>query len=76
MSGCDGCFQSQKVIDQALISARKRAKQFAVENDTNVFVYFDEYAQPQFMAEDIARALGIQPTGGIISKMKPVNEGA
>jgi hypothetical protein len=67
MSGCEGCLQTAKAINEAMAKTQTEAKQYAVTNGKNVFIYFDETGQPQYMVEEAARACGIQPTGGIVS---------
>jgi hypothetical protein len=72
MSGCEGCFQTQKALQEALTIVQEQAKQYAINNETNVFIYRTEDGW-SFMAEQKARELGVQPTGGVVSYLQPVS---
>lgn len=72
MSGCIGCLPSLSEQQAELQTMEKRAKEYAVENQKNAFIYQDETGHWQYMEETAARSLGIQPTGGIVSFLQPV----
>lgn len=72
MSGCAECLPSPGEQDTALQTAIKEAKEHAVTHQKNVFIYKDEQQRWQYIEADVAREIGIQPTGGIVSFMQPV----
>jgi len=70
---CEGCTSSVKGQDQQLATLKIEAKNWAVANGKNVFIYKNEVGDWAFMEEGAARSNGIQPTGGILSYLQPVN---
>lgn len=68
---CEGCLTAQKAIEEALSSIRIKAKQYAIENDTNVYIYETLPGEFAFMAEAAAKENGIIPTRGIVSRLQP-----
>ena len=73
MDGCVGCFSTQKSINERLQTIQNDAKEYAIQHQKNVFIYLDETNVWQFMEEEAARAVGIQPTGGVVSFLRPMS---
>jgi hypothetical protein len=71
---CEGCIQSAREKEQALSTVKAQAKQFAIENNTVVFLYYDHLGNLQYMKEEAARLAGIQPSAGIVTHYTPANE--
>lgn len=68
---CTSCTQAIIEKEQALVAAKREAKAFAIQNSTNVFLYYNELGEIKFMAEEPARLCGIQPTAGIVTPFVP-----
>ena len=64
--GCEGCFQTQKELQQQFAIIQKAAKELAVKSNCNVFIFQTEQGWG-YMVEEQAVQNGIQPTGGIVS---------
>lgn len=69
---CESCFSGPKAQQEALTVVQKDAKKYAIDNETNVFIYRTEDGWA-YMAEAKARELSIQPTGGVVSYLQPVS---
>ena len=72
MSGCEGCFQTQKELQQQFAIVHTAAKALAVKNNCNVFI-FQTPEGWQYMVEEKAIQLNIQPTGGVVSGLVPAS---
>jgi hypothetical protein len=69
--GCEGCFQTEKAMQEALINIQHKAKAYAVEHKKNVFVYRSDGGELSFMEEEAARSFGINPVV-VVSFLQPV----
>lgn len=68
--GCIGCLPSASEQDADRARKTKLAKEDAIKNEKTYFIYRDEAGVWQYMEETAARAIGIQPTGGIVSNLQ------
>ena len=70
--GCSDCLTTKSAIEEALSNIRQKAKQYAIEHDTNVYIYQITPGEFAFMEEAAAKEHGIIPTGGVVTKLRPV----
>jgi hypothetical protein len=64
---CDNCFQEIKQQQADLEKVKQQAKEYALANQKNIFIYKDETGYWQYMEEEAARSINIFPTGGVVS---------
>lgn len=68
---CSGCIDNLRDMQKELSSIKTLAKQFAISNRVNVFIYNEE-GTLRFISEEAGRSVGIQPTHGVVSFLQPI----
>lgn len=69
---CADCWKNYREMAEALGTIQREAKQYAIANETTVYIYQADMGWA-FMEEAAAIAAGIQPTGGVISQYQQTN---
>lgn len=70
---CIDCIQNTKQQQEAINSLKRKAKQFAISKQENVFLYVKETGELDYMVESAARQIGIQPVQ-ILSGLIPATQ--
>lgn len=72
--GCTGCLLNEREKQQAIDSAGKKAKDYAVEINKLVVLYWLDETTVSHMEADAAKSAGIQPIQ-YISPLRPNADG-
>lgn len=61
MSGCEGCLPNERERQGLIIQKEIEAKEYAVERQTLVVLYWLSDSQVGYMVADQAKAAGVSP---------------
>lgn len=68
---CNGCLQDPKNREIGVAIVLQQAKELALKNNCNVYLYHTEEGI-KYMVEEAAHENGIQPSAGIVSPLQPI----